>query len=134
MRVTEPSGTACKCRTDEPSRVRRGQGTRGFSYFLLMRRLIASKERSAAKMGWAESRVRAYQRGERAGWLERRMLEHANPVHFPMAVAASIGLIYGAWVHSLPWIVASAALALAGHLYCWTRSDPVESRGSGSAA
>jgi hypothetical protein len=36
-------------------------------------------------MGWAENRIQEYQHGKPANWLERRMLEHANPVHFPLA-------------------------------------------------
>ena len=71
-------------------------------------------------MGWAEDRVEDYRRGAAATWLERRMLEHANPVHFPIAVAASLGIFYGLWTHRWPWIVGSSALALAGHAYCWT--------------
>ena len=74
-------------------------------------------------MGWAEHRIQQYQHGQPAKWLERRMLEHANPVHFPLAVAASAGLAYGLWTHRWPWIVGSMALASAGHLYCWTRQD-----------
>lgn len=71
-------------------------------------------------MGWAELKIRKYQRGEPASWLERRMLEHANPIHFPLAVAASIGLAYGLWNHKWTWILGSSAVALVGHAYCWT--------------
>jgi hypothetical protein len=72
-------------------------------------------------MGWAEGRIQEYQHGQPASWLERRMLEHANPVHFPLALAASIGLGYGLWAHDWLWVSGSAALALLGHVYCWTR-------------
>lgn len=74
-------------------------------------------------MGWAENRIHDYQRGGNASWLERRMLEHANPVHFPLAIAASVGIGYGLWKHRWDWIAASTALAFAGHAYCWTRPD-----------
>lgn len=74
-------------------------------------------------MGWAENRILKYQNGESATWLERRMLEHANPVHFPLAVTASLGLAYGLWRHKWSWIVGSSALALLGHAYCWTRRE-----------
>jgi hypothetical protein len=80
-------------------------------------------------MGWAENRIRDYQQGRSASWLERRMLEHANPVHFPLALAASIGLVYGLWTHGWPWIIGSSALALAGHVYCWTRKTGNVRRG-----
>ncbi len=65
-------------------------------------------------------------------WLERRMLEHANPVHFPLALAASAGLAYGLWTRSWPWILGASALALSGHAYCWTRPEPTTSRVLGS--
>ncbi len=51
------------------------------------------------------------------------MREHANPVHLPLAVAATIGLGYGLWRHSWPWIIGSSGLALAGHAHSWTRDD-----------
>lgn len=72
-------------------------------------------------MGWAEHRIQDYQHGQPATWLERRMLEHANPVHFPLALAASLGLVYGLWAHAWAWIIGALALALLGHVYCWTR-------------
>jgi hypothetical protein len=74
-------------------------------------------------MGWAENRVKEYQVGKRATWLERRMLEHANPVHFPLALAASIGFAYGLWLHDWLAIVGASLLALSGHIYCWTRHE-----------
>lgn len=74
-------------------------------------------------MGWAENRIGQYQSGASANWLERRMLEHANPVHFPLALAGSLGIAYGLWTHRRGWIVGSALLSLAGHAYCWTRKD-----------
>jgi hypothetical protein len=70
-------------------------------------------------MGWAENRIEEYQHGRPANWLERRMLEHANPVHFPLALAATAGFVYGLWAHDWFWVAGSAALALLGHLYCW---------------
>lgn len=71
-------------------------------------------------MGWAENRIAEYQHGKSANWLERRMLEHANPVHFPLALAATVGIGYGLWAHDWLWIIGSSALALLGHVYCWT--------------
>jgi hypothetical protein len=49
------------------------------------------------------------------------MLEHANPVHFPVSVAATVGFVYGLWAHDWFWIIGASALALLGHVYCWTR-------------
>ena len=74
-------------------------------------------------MGWAENRVQQYQRGKHANWLERRMLEHANPVHFPLALASSIGFACGLWMHDWLAIVGASLLALSGHIYCWTRHE-----------
>jgi hypothetical protein len=76
-------------------------------------------------MGWAENRVKAYQRGHRATWLERRVLEHANPVHFVLALAAGAGFAAGLWLHDWIAIGAAALLALAGHVYCWTRKPAI---------
>lgn len=70
-------------------------------------------------MGWAAHRIDEYQQGKHATWLERRMLEHANPVHFLIAVIAGIGFVYGLWTHDWWWIIGSAVLALLGHVYSW---------------
>ena len=74
-------------------------------------------------MGWAERRIEEYQYGKPATWIERRMLEHANPVHLALGIAACVGFVYGLWTHDWPWIIGSAALALLGHVYCWTRKN-----------
>jgi hypothetical protein len=74
-------------------------------------------------MGWSENRIAEYRQGQRATCLERRMLEHANPVHFPLALAATAGFVYGLWAHDWLWIIGSSALALLGHVYCWTRKS-----------
>jgi hypothetical protein len=84
-------------------------------------------------MGWAEHRIAEYQRGQPASWLERRMLEHANPVHFALALAASVGFVYGLWAHAWPWVIGAAALALLGHAYCWTRPKKSVDEGPGLA-
>ena len=72
-------------------------------------------------MGWAENRIAAIREGAPSSWLERRMMEHANPVHFPLAILASVGIGYGLWTHQWPWIVGAMLLAIIGHAYCWTR-------------
>jgi hypothetical protein len=74
-------------------------------------------------MGWSEQRIEAYRAGQQSTWLERRMLEHANPVHFALALAATVGFIYGLWTHAWPWLIGAAALSLLGHIYCWTRRN-----------
>lgn len=72
-------------------------------------------------MGWAEKRVEEYKRGKDATWVERRMLEHANPVHLVLAIIGAGLLIYGLWVHCWALIIAGVALNLLGHLYCWLK-------------
>jgi hypothetical protein len=74
-------------------------------------------------MGWAEDRIQEYQHGKPATWLERRMLEHANPVNFSMSLAATAGFVYGLWMHDWFWIIGSSVAALFGHVYCWTRKN-----------
>lgn len=74
-------------------------------------------------MGWAENRIEAYRRAEPATWLERRMLEHANPIHFTMSLAATVGFVYGLWTHDWSWIAGAVAVAALGHVYYWTRQD-----------
>lgn len=70
-------------------------------------------------MGWAEHRIEEYQQGKPATWLERRILEHANPVHFILAMIALVGFVYGLWMHDWLWIGGSVILSLIGHVYCW---------------
>ena len=43
-------------------------------------------------MGWAEKNQQ-YNQGQKANWLERRSLEHANPVHLVLAVVVTKILI-----------------------------------------
>lgn len=69
-------------------------------------------------MGWSEQRIEEYREGQPATWLERRMLDHANPVHFALGIAAAAGLTYGLWTRNWRWIFGSLALSSAGHLYC----------------
>jgi hypothetical protein len=73
-------------------------------------------------MGWAEQRMREYQAGKPATWLERRMLEHANPLHFTLALVAGAGLAFGLWTHEYVVLLGAALLALSGRIYCWTLS------------
>jgi hypothetical protein len=51
------------------------------------------------------------------------MFEHANPVNFSMSLAATAGFVYGLWAHGWLWIIGSSAVALLGHVYCWTRKN-----------
>jgi hypothetical protein len=90
-------------------------------------------------MGWAEDRVKDYQRGQGATWLERRVLEHANPVRLVLALTAGAGFAAGLWTHDWLAIAVASALALSGHVYCWIRKPAISAlepdvpdRGAGS--
>lgn len=72
-------------------------------------------------MGWSEHRIEEFRQGQESTWLERRMLEHSNPIHFRIALISSAGFIYGLWTHDWLWLIGSSVLALGGHVYCWTR-------------
>lgn len=72
-------------------------------------------------MGWAETRIQQYNQGEKANWLERRVLEHANPVHLVFQVLGAIPIIYGLWIHNWILIGIGLFLNLIGHLYCWLK-------------
>jgi len=68
-------------------------------------------------MGWAEKRIQAYARGEKASWLEKKTLEHAHPVNLIAHILATVSGIYGLWMHNWTWIIVAVVLGLIGHLY-----------------
>ncbi len=70
-------------------------------------------------MGWAEKRIERYRQGHDASWVERRALEHANPVHLGLAVLSVIPLVCGLWLHN--WLLRAVGILLSffGHLWCW---------------
>jgi hypothetical protein len=74
-------------------------------------------------VGWAAHRLREYEYGSRATWLEKRILEYANPVHFALAVVAGAGYAIGLWTHDWLAIAGATLLVLFGHAYCWTRNS-----------
>jgi hypothetical protein len=89
----------------------------------LSQELIFSTRISSGEfaMGWAEHRISEYQQGKPANWVEKRALEHANPVHLVLSTLAAGVFVYGLWTHSIAWITMGLLLASAGHGYCWTR-------------
>lgn len=72
-------------------------------------------------MGWAERRVREYNEGQQATWIERRVLDHANPVHVALAMIAVIPFVYGLWTHNWLAIGLGVLLNVVGHVYCGLR-------------
>jgi hypothetical protein len=70
-------------------------------------------------MSWATKRIREYQRGDEATFIERRNLEHGNPVLFTLLlIAISVG-VYGIWMHDWTLILIAATIAMLGHIYVW---------------
>jgi hypothetical protein len=51
-------------------------------------------------MIWAEWKIQQYNQGEKANWLERHFIDHANPVHFVLQIVGSIPCIWGLWVYN----------------------------------
>lgn len=88
-------------------------------------------------MGWASHRIEEYRHGSSATWLECRMLEHANPVHFVLALLAAVGFVYGLWMHDWMWIGGAVVLSILGHAYSWlwrprqTRPEQLTASGGG---
>lgn len=72
-------------------------------------------------MGWAEKRIKEYGEGQKATWLEKRLLEYSNPVHLVLTTIASVMAIYGLWTHSWMWIGISVGLTILAHLYSWLK-------------
>jgi hypothetical protein len=72
-------------------------------------------------MSWVEKRIEEYKQGKMPTWLERRALEHANPVHLVLAKIGIVLLIYGLWTHNWMWIITGVILNFLGHLYCWLK-------------
>ena len=52
-------------------------------------------------MSWAEWKIEQYNQGEKANWLERHCLDHANPVHFVLSMIGAVPIIHGLWIHNM---------------------------------
>ena len=70
-------------------------------------------------MNWAEKKIEEYKKGKESTWFERRILEHANPVHFVLAVVGMIIGLYGLWLHDWTMVAIGMGLNLLGHMYTW---------------
>ncbi len=70
-------------------------------------------------MGWADKKIKEYSLGQKATWLEKMMLEHANPVNLIASLLALAALIYGLWINNLSFVAVALVLGLIGHIYCW---------------
>lgn len=72
-------------------------------------------------MGWVENRIQQYIQDQKATWLEKRSLEHANPVNLLAHIIAFVAGIYGLWFHNWTWIITALIIGFLGHLYCWLK-------------
>ena len=70
-------------------------------------------------MSWVTKRIQQYKNGEKATFIEKRCLEHANPVHIVLLSIGAIGIVYGLWMHDYTWIIGGLVLNGLGHIYCW---------------
>ena len=77
-------------------------------------------------MSWAEWKIQQYNQGEKANWLERHFIDHANPVHFVLQIVGAIPFIYGLWIHNWGLIILGFILHGIGHLYCSLIKNEVE--------
>jgi len=70
---------------------------------------------------WPARQVELYRQGQEATWLELRILEHAHPVNFILALIGVVMIIYGLWMQSCLWISAGIIVNISGHAYTWQR-------------
>lgn len=68
---------------------------------------------------WVKKKIESYRQGREATWLEKRVLEHANPVHWVLAVIGLIVIIYGLWTHAFLLIIFGIVFNIIGHVYTW---------------
>ena len=70
-------------------------------------------------MSWVEKRLKEYKKGTKPTFVERRNLEHANPVLFLCFLIAGPSMLYGFWTHDALIILFSVVVFLLGHVYVW---------------
>lgn len=56
----------------------------------------------------------------RLRWLERRMLEHTDPVNFLLHILGLIIIVYGLWINVLGWVIIGIIFPILGHIYVWS--------------
>ena len=72
-------------------------------------------------MSWADQKISAYKNGATATFLEKRNLEHANPLLFTLLVIGIAIIVWGLWEHDWTPIIGGGLLCFLGHIYVWTR-------------
>ena len=68
-------------------------------------------------MSWVEKREMAIKKGKHLNWVERRALEHANPISLLLLIPAIMFLLTGIWEHDWNYIISGIILVLGGHIY-----------------
>ena len=69
--------------------------------------------------GWLDLKLELYRHGEKASWLDQRILEHAHSLHLVFAAAGLVMIGYGLWVQGWLWVVVGIILNFADHIYTW---------------
>lgn len=72
-------------------------------------------------MSWVQKRVDEYHKGERATFVERVVLAHADPLNFLLLVIGVSVAAYGFWQHDINLIAGGAAIGLIGDIISWLR-------------
>lgn len=72
-------------------------------------------------MTWVDKKIESYKKGKKATIIEKRMLEHAEPVHFILAIIGVGCIVYGLWLHSWSWIIMGMVLNFVGHIFSWMK-------------
>jgi 1,4-dihydroxy-2-naphthoate octaprenyltransferase len=72
-------------------------------------------------MSWADKKIKEYKNGAVATFLEKRNLEHANPLLFTLLLIGISIIAGGLWEHSWMAIVIGGLVCFLGHVYVWTK-------------
>lgn len=72
-------------------------------------------------MSWADKKIMEYKNGAAATFLEKRNLEHANPVLFTILLIGIVIIVWGIWEHTWTMIIVGSLLCFIGHIFVWTR-------------
>ncbi len=72
-------------------------------------------------MSWADKRIKEYKEGEIPTFLEKRALEHADPVNCTATIVAFAVLVYGLWMNEWLFIGISVTIGFIGHIVSWFR-------------
>lgn len=72
-------------------------------------------------MSWIQKREEEVVRGKKLNWIERRSLEHADPILLLLLVIGSLVACYALWQHDWVLFWGGFAIATIGHIISWLR-------------